>query len=62
MLLMVPTTPTMRMLFEDHVAPFNVVANAFLSLYDDPDETDDLRQCIQNAKDEYQSCVEKCTS
>jgi hypothetical protein len=29
----------MRMLFEDHVAPFNVVANAFLSLYDDPDET-----------------------
>jgi hypothetical protein len=32
----------MRVLFEDHVAPFNVVANAFLSLYDDPDET--LRQ------------------
>jgi hypothetical protein len=29
----------MRVLFEDHVAPFNVVANAFLSLYDDPDET-----------------------
>jgi hypothetical protein len=31
-------------------------------LYDDPDEADELQQCIQDAKDEYQSCVEECTS
>ena len=26
-------------------------------MYDDPDEADDLQQCIQNAKDEYQARV-----
>jgi hypothetical protein len=28
----------MRLLFEDQVAPFTLVVNAFLSVYDDPDE------------------------
>lgn len=32
------------------------------SSYDDPDDADDLRQCIQNASDEYESCVEECDS
>jgi hypothetical protein len=31
-------------------------------MYEDPDEADDLQQCIQNAKEEYQLCVEQCTS
>jgi len=32
------------------------------SQYDDPDEADDLRQCIENAKDEFDNCKEECTS
>jgi hypothetical protein len=32
------------------------------SLYDEPDDADDLQQCIQDAQDEYQSCVEECTN
>jgi hypothetical protein len=28
--------------------------------YDDPDDADDLQRCIQNAKDEYEYCVEEC--
>jgi hypothetical protein len=32
------------------------------SLYDDPDDADELRQCIQNAKDKYESCIEECDS
>ena len=31
-------------------------------MYDDPDDADDLQQCVQSAKDEYQSCIEECTS
>jgi hypothetical protein len=30
--------------------------------YDDPDDADDLEQCIQSAKDEYESCIEDCKS
>ena len=29
--------------------------------YDLPDDAEDLQQCIQNAKDEYQSCIDECT-
>ena len=29
--------------------------------YDDPDDAEHLQQCIQNAKDEYQSCIDECT-
>ena len=29
-------------------------------LYDDPDDSDDLRFCIENAKDEFESCIEEC--
>jgi len=32
------------------------------SQYDDPEDADDLQQCIQNAEDEYQSCIDECTS
>jgi hypothetical protein len=32
------------------------------SQYDDPDDVDELRQCIQNATDEYESCIEECNS
>jgi hypothetical protein len=32
------------------------------SRYDDPDDADELRQCIQNATDEYESCIEDCNS
>jgi len=32
------------------------------SLYDEPDDADDLQQCIQHAQDEYQSCIEECTN
>jgi hypothetical protein len=31
-------------------------------MYDDPDDADQLRQCIQNTKDEYESCIEDCES
>jgi hypothetical protein len=31
-------------------------------LYDEPDDADDLQQCIQNAKEDYQSCIDECTS
>jgi hypothetical protein len=31
-------------------------------IYDDPDDADELRQCIQNASDEYESCIEECDS
>ena len=30
------------------------------STYNDPDDAAELRQCIQNAKYEYDSCVEEC--
>ena len=29
---------------------------------DDPDEAEDLQSCIENAKDEYESCQEECES
>lgn len=32
------------------------------SQYDEPDDADDLRQCIDNAKDEYDDCVRECKS
>jgi hypothetical protein len=32
------------------------------SSYDDPEDSDDLRMCIDNAKDVYDSCVEECES
>jgi len=30
------------------------------SLYDDPDDADDLRLCLQTAKDDYDSCIYEC--
>jgi hypothetical protein len=30
--------------------------------YDDPDEADDLRQCVDDAKEKYDDCKEECTS
>lgn len=32
------------------------------STYDEPDDADDLRQCVDNAKDEYDDCNGECTS
>jgi hypothetical protein len=32
------------------------------SQYDDPEDADDLEFYIQAAKDDYQSCIEDCTS
>jgi hypothetical protein len=29
-------------------------------LYDDPDEPEDLMLCFDNAKSEYESCIEEC--
>ncbi len=29
-------------------------------LHDDPEDSDELRQCIENAKDDYDSCMEEC--
>ena len=29
-------------------------------LYDDPEKLDDLRICLQAAKDDYESCIEDC--
>ena len=29
-------------------------------LHDDPDDADDLKTCIQNARDEFDSCIEEC--
>jgi hypothetical protein len=31
-------------------------------LHDDPDDADDLKLCIGNAKDEYDDCAEECRS
>jgi hypothetical protein len=30
--------------------------------YDSPDESDDLRRCIDDAKSEYDDCAEECKS
>ena len=32
------------------------------SQYDDPDEVDELRQCIQTATDEYEACIDECNN
>ncbi len=29
-------------------------------IYDTPDDADELQMCIQNAKDQYESCIEEC--
>jgi hypothetical protein len=29
-------------------------------LYDDPDDADMLQMCIDNAKSEYESCIDEC--
>ncbi len=29
-------------------------------LYDEPDDSDSLKICIDNAKTEYDSCIEEC--
>jgi hypothetical protein len=31
-------------------------------MHEDPDEADDLQLCIESARDEYQSCIDECTS
>lgn len=31
-------------------------------LYDEPRDVDDLRQCFQSAKDDYEMCIEECTN
>lgn len=31
-------------------------------LYDDPDDSDSLSVCIDNAKSEYEDCVDECHS
>ena len=31
-------------------------------MYDDPDDADDLRRCIDDAKSEYDDCLEECRS
>ena len=28
--------------------------------YDEPDDADDLRRCVENAKETYDGCVEEC--
>ncbi len=33
-----------------------------LSLYDDPDDADELQMCLRNARNEYEDCVEECRS
>jgi hypothetical protein len=30
--------------------------------YDDPDDADDLRQCIEDAKTDFDDCKDECTS
>ena len=30
--------------------------------YDDPDDVDELRQCIQSATDDYESSIDECNS
>ncbi len=30
------------------------------STYDAPEDSDDLSMCIDNAKDEYNGCIEEC--
>ncbi len=30
------------------------------SIHDDPEDSDDLRMCIDNAKDDYDSCIDGC--
>jgi len=29
-------------------------------LHDEPDEADDLRMCLQDAKEQYDNCIEEC--
>ena len=29
-------------------------------LYSDADDADDLQQCVQEAKDDYDACIEEC--
>ena len=31
-------------------------------LYDDPDDADDLQICVQDAKDQYNDCIEECNN
>jgi len=31
-------------------------------LYDDPEDSDDLESCIDNARSEYEDCVHECHS
>jgi hypothetical protein len=33
-----------------------------ITVYDDPDDADDLRSCIDDAKSEYDDCLEECRS
>ncbi len=30
--------------------------------YSEPDDSDSLQQCLQDAKDEYDDCIENCES
>ena len=33
-----------------------------VTMYDDPDDADDLQTCLRNAREEYETCVEDCRS
>jgi hypothetical protein len=30
------------------------------SIHDDPDDSEDLRMCIDSAKDDFDSCIDEC--
>ncbi|RPJ05561.1 MAG: hypothetical protein EHM36_08140 [Deltaproteobacteria bacterium] len=34
--------------------------NSCKTQYEDPEDADDLRECFENAKSEYDSCIEEC--
>ena len=39
---------------------YQSVVNSCRANYDDPDDAEDLRTCMDDARKEYESCLEEC--
>jgi hypothetical protein len=60
LLILISVSPTWAGCKSDCQDDYQSEVESCRANYDDPDEADDLQICFDNAKKEYESCVNDC--
>ena len=55
-------TPALAGCISDCRDEYNSEVESCQLINDEPDDADDLRLCIENAKEQYDDCKDECTS